>query len=719
MSTHHTFITSGNLREAETCTRELTIEKKADFSTVSTTWEDTQEFIVQIRKLVLTVVAAVLLPILAAASAEAKTYYVSHNGDNTDGSSWQHAWNELDQINWHVILKGDLILLDGGTNGMVYRTMLFYPPFAPSVTIALAEDSDHGGQAILDGTSIYNPCGETAGIISMGEGLTLEGRRRSGIVMRNWFNAAIWNESPIFIDHVEIYNNVDGIDNDGPCKIWNSILHDNGYALGGGLSTESFRDWFYNTTAPVLPSNAPEGWSTCIWIGGPGPGGPTTYTQCIFGPKEVTIMYGFPGSLIATDCLFIDASDATIEMGQDTGASIAPPNYSGQFYLDRCTSFINPFSSASCFKILKDPSPSPAPFGEKFIIRNSVFYGGNCTIPAGDDSIVSSTNNTQYKVTGNTLVLSSRQANPEFLTDVSHYTSSTPVSIYIETDFALSKESPAAGTGSRVTSIPQLVDLMNLPQAPLATTPPPTPPPPTPPSTHSNPPSLASAHPYPQTPSSDSRSPHPAPWGETTNGHIYPEDLEHLRPQPNINPRASARAQRKNGQYSGKNQKGIINDGVMNGTDGDTTLALSQVSVNFASLMSLWKQATSFAPPHSASQTQPYNAAHRTIVRSTASHVRPAHQSTRHLIRTRTTGTNVARSDCSTLSRAGIRSVNGSAYSGCCYSMPKDSFAVDGRVFKMDNSPIALRKWSGIPAEHFCKCTSSIGRLYSLDLVLF
>jgi len=51
-------------------------------------------------------------------------YYVSKNGNNSDGLSWQTAWNELNQINWSHIQPGDTILLDGASTQMVYTTTL-------------------------------------------------------------------------------------------------------------------------------------------------------------------------------------------------------------------------------------------------------------------------------------------------------------------------------------------------------------------------------------------------------------------------------------------------------------------------------------------------------------------------------------------------------------------------------------------------------------------
>src|SRR6266446_2236143 len=58
------------------------------------------------------------------AAGSAHTYFVSRNGNNADGLSWTTAWNELASINWSVVQPGDTVILDGGTNGMTYATIL-------------------------------------------------------------------------------------------------------------------------------------------------------------------------------------------------------------------------------------------------------------------------------------------------------------------------------------------------------------------------------------------------------------------------------------------------------------------------------------------------------------------------------------------------------------------------------------------------------------------
>jgi len=56
-----------------------------------------------------------LLLILLLPTTFATSYYVSKNGNNSDGLSWTSSWNEMNQINWANINPGDTIWLAGGT----------------------------------------------------------------------------------------------------------------------------------------------------------------------------------------------------------------------------------------------------------------------------------------------------------------------------------------------------------------------------------------------------------------------------------------------------------------------------------------------------------------------------------------------------------------------------------------------------------------------------
>ena len=98
-------------------------------------------------------------PVVEAADS-ANTFYVSRNGDNTTGTSWATAWNELDQIQWSSISAGSTIYLDGGVSGMTYATDLVTEKSGTAsqrITFTRSDASGHGGTVTITGTLVmYN-----------------------------------------------------------------------------------------------------------------------------------------------------------------------------------------------------------------------------------------------------------------------------------------------------------------------------------------------------------------------------------------------------------------------------------------------------------------------------------------------------------------------------------------------------------------------------------
>ena len=169
-------------------------------------------------------------------------HYVSKNGNNRDGDSWESAWNELDQINWSEVIPGDLILIDGGEIGgsMVYTGTLTPASSGTEelpITIQLATAEGRNGKAVFfGGNSIPLPeCGQfiwdesehvNAGRfgIFLKDGvsnLTIDGTKRGGITIHGWREAGISfdpdrqdnqiddNPKNITLRFMEIYNNGD------------------------------------------------------------------------------------------------------------------------------------------------------------------------------------------------------------------------------------------------------------------------------------------------------------------------------------------------------------------------------------------------------------------------------------------------------------------------------------------------------------------------------
>ncbi len=166
--------------------------------------------------------------------------YVSKNGTNQDGLSWDTAWNELNQIDWTSVGPGDKIIIDGGELG---QSMTYTSTLEPAssgtddlpITIQLSEEEGRNGTAIIfGGNSIPLPeCGQLewdeselneAGSYGMVfrdgvSNIIVDGTRRSGFVIHGWGRGGITldpdrtdnqvdnNTRNITLRYFKIYNN--------------------------------------------------------------------------------------------------------------------------------------------------------------------------------------------------------------------------------------------------------------------------------------------------------------------------------------------------------------------------------------------------------------------------------------------------------------------------------------------------------------------------------
>lgn len=185
-----------------------------------------------------------------ATSANAATYYVSKNGNNSGGTSWANAWNELSNINWGAVNAGDTILIDGGGTpcpstglsnnncGMVYNSTLSIGKSGTAsqlITIRLAPDAGKNGAVVIDGginpnapgircsgyvdipsgTKPSSPGG--AGIRTIGVNfnssnyVVLDGTKWGGIEIRNHTRAGLdfGSGDNSTARYIKIYNNTD------------------------------------------------------------------------------------------------------------------------------------------------------------------------------------------------------------------------------------------------------------------------------------------------------------------------------------------------------------------------------------------------------------------------------------------------------------------------------------------------------------------------------
>lgn len=239
----------------------------------------------------------------------AADYFVSKNGNNAGGTSWSTAWNELDQINWGLILAGDTIYLDGGATSMTYTTILYPAASGTSgnpITIKLSAESGRNGQVIIDGgrLSVLPECGQATyppypnadAVETLAQGVrwdgvsyvVLDGTKWEGISIHGaTYGMRFYNDSSnITVKNVEIYDNgsVNQADDGASLNLWYSDapgirvegsghvfervhVHDNGQdgmQSGGSIpnnldSITITESWFENTRIHSGTDNSPIG----------------------------------------------------------------------------------------------------------------------------------------------------------------------------------------------------------------------------------------------------------------------------------------------------------------------------------------------------------------------------------------------------------------------------------------------------------------------------
>ena len=198
-------------------------------------------------------------------------FYVSREGNNTDGKSWETAWNELDQIRWENVSPGDTIVMSGGeyhTNMKVGTSGVSGSP----ITI-----TTNGMRVVLDGQRPAPPyCGQSEYLPVMGQDaidlegrsfIVIDGQEWKGIVIRNHKRGIMMRKraSNIIVRNVEIYNNGwsfgsgantapegAGVELGGSDVLFERvIIHDNGqdsFQAGWGVWNFTLRNsWLYNS----------------------------------------------------------------------------------------------------------------------------------------------------------------------------------------------------------------------------------------------------------------------------------------------------------------------------------------------------------------------------------------------------------------------------------------------------------------------------------------
>lgn len=428
------------------------------------------------------------------ASSNAAIFYVSKNGNNSDGRSWTTAWNELDQINWSLVQPGDTIFIDGGSANMRYTTTLRVGKSGVAgspITIALSPETGRNGRVEIFGgrPNTLFPCRTPVYVtpapgVELNQGIDLSGMQfiiidgihwggiishanhfyglkldhsSSDITIRNaeftdngymWFNSSANSWDP----------DMPGVNLSGTNITFDRVLnHDNGqdaFQSGGGIHNITITNsWLYNGR---VDPNHPAGdlaWNYCrhsdgiqVYSGGTQSG--VTINSSILGPgmMQGTIL-GQSGNLTAqVDNVTISN---TLILNMMNSQIMGYPNIPSQNWtidhvttvMDNICSSDNPGCSLTDHDVYLE--------GAGHHITNSIFYQGRNSSPGN----ISYGNNCQFNLISGTF--QGIVANPQF----TNFQSSSPFTIQslMNGDFTSTNSTCGSGRGSSITSVAQLL----------------------------------------------------------------------------------------------------------------------------------------------------------------------------------------------------------------------------------------------------------------------
>jgi len=393
--------------------------------------------------------------------AEARNYYVSPSGDNSDGLSWQTAYTQLPSMQFGVspLLPGDHVIVDGGTAGLTYGSGLTISVSGVAgnpIVITSSNDKGHNGTVTLSGRNGPGGQYQPVGIYLSGSNIKIAGTSRGGIKISDCQfqglsvsgngntlnNVAVQNVNgpPVNPGHIpgvalqfagdgNRYQNMD---------IYNATICAQEYASLNHSQTTVFDGcWFFdnysrgNSGLLISDNNS----ASTMYI-----------NNSVFGPGlgSALTSSASAGQTHVRGCLFLNASAANIVVNGAAGSS-------ARFLVNKITSFM----TDSNFQGLAHNCLSFNGNGA-LKIDNSVFWGGSVNV--GPDIPVKVSGNFQYKTRLNTQLLAPTMVDPQFADEanIAALTGSSPLKSVAVENFTLAQSSPAAGKGALVTAVSQL-----------------------------------------------------------------------------------------------------------------------------------------------------------------------------------------------------------------------------------------------------------------------
>src|SRR6266567_4437400 len=379
------------------------------------------------------------------------TFYVSKKGNNSDGRSWETAWNEFDHINWAVVQPSDTILLDGGSQQMVYSTTMYINksgmPNHP-ITMKRAIQPGRNGKVILfGGRSIPLPyCGQrnytyqTAGVLVFGIRLNenawivIDGMSWGGMVIYGTNGAGIEldnNPTKVTFRNIEVYDNGSAVQQgDGT---WTVGTGSGVFLTGANLSFENMN--IYNNSDDSFQGGANaitirHTWDHITREDPTQPGLP--FNQCIHQDGLQYWASGIFSGILIEDSIFGPGLAEGVILGQPGNGTTYKPTIVNNVTI-RNTLFTNKIINIEGFPKLKESNwlldhvtvigPFPAVGvwleGSGHVITNSIFYGGHILLP---DGLAHSFGNCQWKTDGDTKAIEGKTTDPQLVSNVSALT---------------------------------------------------------------------------------------------------------------------------------------------------------------------------------------------------------------------------------------------------------------------------------------------------------
>lgn len=403
-------------------------------------------------------VAALLLSsiFLACSACQARDYYISPAGDGTTGLSWSTALRNIPPLNFGIspIQPGDRIILDGGTGGVTYTTALDIGVSGTAtnpITIMQSPEPGHNGRVTLSGFVGGAQVRLPVGVRLAGSYIRMYGSRRGGLRISDYlFQGVAVTGSNNWLSNLEIAgvfgpiinpSKVPGVgllfagnNNVYKClDIFNCLL----MAQQGFPTSESNSDfercWFFDTY------NRSAGGFV---VNGGREDSRVEVSNCVFGPglAQGLINKSSSGFLAVNGSLFLNASQDNIMLSGAAGTS--------RTVLRRNTAFMTDANYLG----LPHNNLNYNSNGNLTVV-NSIFYGG--LIRADAAARAKASGNFQYNVLGNTVLLASTLADPQFRQAelIKALKGTTPLKEQAAADFTLADCSPASGKGARATSV--------------------------------------------------------------------------------------------------------------------------------------------------------------------------------------------------------------------------------------------------------------------------